>query len=142
MENVQEKAIKENKKIRDDYDAAIRKRADAAQESGDIPSDFVYSHGGHTWLMVLPQSVMAQKRLIAAQDKYLISGDFAAEEAFLKLVVPNVKVDGNPVNLEQLDLGSLEVMKTAYMDCLLLPLSRGGDQTLLNYMKIAAANVA
>lgn len=141
MENVQDKKD-ESKKIREAYTEAIKKRMAAAQESGDIPTDFVYSHGGHTWLMVLPQSVMAQKRLIAAQDKYLLSGDFADEEAFLRMVVQNVKVDGNPVNLEQLDLGSLEIMKTAYMDCLLLPLSRGGDQTVLDYMKLAAANVS
>lgn len=134
MENVQD--------ISKAYVEAIKKRVDAAQESGDIPQDFVYSHNGHTWLMTLPHSVMTQKRMLAARDKYLTTEDFADEEALLRLIVQNVKVDGQPVNLEQLDIGSLEVMKTAYMDSLLLPLSRGGDTALTNYMKAAAANVA
>lgn len=133
MENVKE--------IGKAYIEAVKKRAEAAQETGDIPEDFVYSHGGHTWLMTLPHSVMAQKRLLAARDKYVSTDDFADEEALLRLIVPNVKVDGNPVNLDQLDLGALEVMKIAYMDSLLLPLSRGGDTALTNYMKLAAANV-
>ena len=141
--NVEElkKQAEESKKISDAYLDAIRRRVDSAQESGDIPEDFVYSYAGHTWLMVLPHSVMAQKRLLAARDKYLTTEDFADEEAFLRLIVPNVKVDGVPVNLDQLDLGALEIMKTAYMDSLLLPLSRGGDTAVTNYMKLAAANV-
>ena len=124
------------------YMEAIKKRVDAAQQSGDIPTEFVYSHDGHTWLMTLPQSVMAQKHLLHARDEFLQEGSFETEEKFLRLIAPNVRMDGALVNLEMLDMGSLEIMKTAYMDCLLLPLSLGGDKKLAEYMKIAAANVA
>ena len=124
------------------YMEAIKKRVNAAQESGDIPTEFVYSHDGHTWLMTLPQSVMAQKHLLHARDDFLQDSSFENEERFLRLIAPNVRKDGAPVNLELLDIGSIEIMKTAYMDCLLLPLSLGGDKKLADYMKMAAANVA
>lgn len=137
-----QKELAERDEVEKGYAEAMKRRAEALQESGDIPSDFVYSYKGQTWLLVLPQSVMAQKRLIAARDKYFMTDDFAAEEAFLRLIAPNVKVDGRPINIDTLDLGALEIMKTAYMDSLLLPLFRGGAKEVTEYMRQATANVA
>lgn len=134
--------MEETKQIAESYLAAVKKRVDAAQESGDIPSDFVFSFNEKTFVMTLPRSVMAQKKLLHLRTKHLTEPeDFDAEEAFLRAVASNTRVNGAIVNLEQLDLGEIEVMKTAYMDSLLLPLSLGGDKALTTYMKAAAANL-
>ena len=53
------------------YVQTILQRVEVAQKTGDIPSSFVYSHNNKTWLMTLPHSVMAQKRLVHARDKYV-----------------------------------------------------------------------
>ena len=76
----------DDKKTQEQYVEIIEKAVKAAQETGDIPELFTYKHNEKSWVLTLPHSVMAQKRLIAAQDKYLISGDFAAEEAFFVLI--------------------------------------------------------
>ncbi len=134
--------MENNKNIAENYLAAIKKRVDAAQESGDIPSDFVFSFNDKTFLMTLPHSVMAQKKLLNLRNKHLERpDDFDAEEAFLRMVAANTRINGSVVSLDQLELGEVEVIKTAYMDSLLLPLFLGGDRAVTSYMKAAAANL-
>ena len=133
--------MKQEKNIGEQYVDVIKKSVEAVQGSGDIPTSFVYSHNGKTWTLTLPQSVMAQKRLMHARNKFLLEDSYEAEEAFLTLVAKNALVNGSPVNLELLDLGELEVLKTAYLDSILLPLSLGGEKSLAAYMEAAVANI-
>lgn len=133
--------MKQEKNIGEQYVDVIKKSVEAVQGSGDIPTSFVYSHNSKTWTLTLPQSVMAQKRLMHARNKFLLEDSYEAEEAFLTLVAKNALVNGSPVNLELLDLGELEVLKTAYLDSILLPLSLGGEKSLAAYMEAAVANI-
>ena len=133
--------MKQEKNIGEQYVDVIKKSVEAVQGSGDIPTSFVYSHNSNTWTLTLPQSVMAQKRLMHARNKFLLEDSYEAEEAFLTLVAKNALVNGSPVNLELLDLGELEVLKTAYLDSILLPLSLGGEKSLAAYMEAAVANI-
>ena len=120
------------------YDAAIAEQIKIAQESGDIPELFVYSHNGRKWMLTLPHSVMAQKRLINLSSQHMaFPADFDKEEAFIRAVAQNTKVDGREVVLDQLSLGELEVLKISYRDGLLLPLFLGGDKEVQAYMKAA-----
>ena len=121
--------MEETKNINEQYLAAIKHNVEAAQETGDIPSDFVFSFNDKTWVLTLPQSVMAQKRLMNLRNKFLSEPDnFAVEEEFLRAIAKNTRLNGNIVNIDQLDYGEVEVLKIAYMDSLLLPLSLGGDK--------------
>lgn len=134
--------MEETKNINEQYLAAIKRNVEAAQETGDIPSDFVFSFNDKTWVLTLPQSVMAQKRLMNLRNKFLSEPDnFAVEEEFLRAIAKNTRLNGNIVNIDQLDYGEVEVLKIAYMDSLLLPLSLGGDKALATYMSNAAANI-
>lgn len=121
------------------YTEAIKARVEAAQNSGDIPELFDYVHNEKHWVMILPHSVMQQKRMVYARNAYLFQNTYEAEEALLKMIAANTKVDGRPVILDQLSMGEIEVMKLAYMDGLLLPLSLGGDKEVKTYMEAMLA---
>ena len=82
--------------------------------SGDIPELFDFVHKGKQWVMVLPHSVMQQKRLVYARNAFIMQNTFEAEAELLKLIAANTTLDGRPVVLDQLSIGELEVMKLAY----------------------------
>lgn len=123
------------------YVQTILQRVDIAQKTGDIPESFVYSHNNKTWLMTLPRSVMEQKRLVHARNMYLEKGDFESEAELLKLIAKNTRCNNQPFNLDTLEYKEVDVMKTAYMDGLLLPLSQGADKSLNDFMAAAVANL-
>ena len=68
--------------------------------------------------------------------------DFALEEAFLRMIAQNAKVDGRDVVLDQLSLGEIEVLKLAYTDGLLAPLFLGGDREVRQYMTEAVGHLS
>lgn len=120
------------------YFELLKSNAEKAQESGDIPHDFVYAHAGKTWVLTLPRSVMAQKRLLNLRAQHLEDpNNFNVETELLGMIAANTMLNNQPVILDNLELGELEVMKMAYMDGLLLPLSLGGDRSLIQYMQAA-----
>jgi len=124
------------------YAELVNKQIERAQESGDIPELFAYSHNGKKWVLTLPHSVMAQKRLLNARTQHSANPeDYVKEEAFLRMIAQNAKVDGREVVLDQLTLGEIEVMKLAYTDGLLAPLFLGGDREVRKYMEAAIANL-
>lgn len=124
------------------YAEVINKQIEAAQETGDIPELFSYTHNGRKWVLTLPHSVMAQKRLLNARSKYMSDPeDFTWEETFLRLIAANAKVDGREVVLDQLSLGEIEVMKLAYTDGLLAPLFLGGDREVRQYMEATVGHL-
>ena len=127
--------ISEELKISEAYKNVVREEAKKAQDSGDIPEEYVYDFNGKRWVLLLPHTVMAQKRLLFARNTYFADGTYEAEEEFLKLIAANSQVDGRPVVLNQLDMGEVETLKLAYMDGLLLPLSQGGNEAVVRYMK-------
>lgn len=124
------------------YAEVINKQIEVAQESGDIPELFAYTHNNKKWVLTLPHSVMAQKRLLNARTQHSADPeDFAKEEVFLRLIAANTKVDGREVNLDQLSLGEIEVMKLAYTDGLLAPLFLGGDREVRQYMEATVGHL-
>lgn len=124
------------------YAEVINKQIEAAQETGDIPEVFSYTHNGKKWVLTLPHSVMAQKRLLNARTQHMGDPeDFAKEEVFLRLIATNAKVDGREVILDQLSLGEIEVMKLAYTDGLLAPLFLGGDREVRQYMEATVGHL-
>ena len=124
------------------YAEAINKQIEAAQETGDIPELFAYTHNGKKWVLTLPHSVMAQKRLLNARAQHTANPeDFSKEEVFLRLIAQNAKVDGREVILDQLTLGEIEILKLAYTDGLLAPLFLGGDRELRKYMEATISHV-
>jgi len=135
------KEVKQPATVAEQYIQTILQRVDAAQKTGDIPSSFVYAHNDKTWLMTLPHSVMAQKRLVHARDTYLKTQSYEDEEVLLKLIAENTRCNNQPFRLDALEYGEVEVMKTAYMDGLLLPLSQGADKSLSDFMTAAVANL-
>lgn len=128
-------------KTQEQYLKVIEKTVKAAQETGDIPELFTYAHNGKTWVLTLPHSVMAQKHMIHARNKYWADGSFEAEKELISLIAAQTQVNGRPVNVDDLSYGELEVMKQAYLDGLLLPLSLGGDHDLMAYMGGMVAHV-
>lgn len=125
------------------YAETINKQIEAAQETGDIPELFTYSHNGKKWILTLPHSVMAQKRLLNARAQYMTNPeDFSLEETFLRLIAQNAKVDGRDVVLDQLSLGEIEVLKLAYTDGLLAPLFLGGDREVRQYMEATVGHLS
>jgi len=133
MEALNEKTVNEQ------YLDLVKQKIESVQQSGDIPEMFTYSHEGHNWVLLLPRSVMAQKRLLHLRNAFLVSNTYEAEEAMLQAIIKNVKMDGHEITLEQLTMGEIEVLKIAYMDGLLLPLSLGGDNAVMKYMKATVA---
>lgn len=124
----------EKKSVAVQYVEAISEKVQKAQESGDIPTTYSFEQDGKQWVLMLPRSVMAQKRMIHARNEYLRTNSFEAEEALLNLIMPNVTVSGHQVSINDLEYSEIEVLKTAYMDELLLPLSLGGDKAVGRYM--------
>ena len=61
--------------------------------------------------------------------------DFESDEALTKAIVENITIDNHAITVNDLEYDELEVVKTAYMDKLLLPLSLGGDKAVTNYKK-------
>lgn len=120
------------------YTEAIKARVEAAQKSGDIPELFDFVHNGKHWVMTLPHSVMQQKRMVYARNNFIMQNTFEAEAELLKLIAANTTLDNRPVVLDQLSIGELEVMKLAYLDGLILPLSLGGDKDVATYMQMMA----
>lgn len=134
--------VKGVEKIFDKYLEAVKRNVEKVQESGDIPTAFTYSFNEKTWVLTLPKSVMAQKRLIHLRNKYLTDiDDYELESELLNGIIKNVTVDGHQVGLEQLEYSELEVLRNAYMDSLLLPLSLGGEKAMKDYWTIATANI-
>lgn len=129
------------KSVNEQYLEKMNEITERAQASGEVPSVFPYTHNGKTWVLSLPRSVMEQKRLIHIRNEYLVHGTYEAEKAMLDVMAANATCDGKPVKLDMLELGEIEVMKLAYMDGLLLPLSLGGEKALLTYMEAAVANL-
>lgn len=129
MEAIDEKTVNEQ------YLDLVKKKIESVQQSGDIPEMFTYSHEGHNWVLLLPRSVMAQKRLVHLRNAFIVTNTYEAEEALLQAIIKNVKMDGREVTLEQLTMGEIEVLKIAYMDGLLLPLSLGGENAVKKYMQ-------
>lgn len=124
------------------YAEAINKQIEAAQETGDIPELFTYTHNGKKWVLTLPHSVMAQKRLLNARAQHTANPeDFSKEEMFLRLIAQNAKIDGREVVLDQLSLGEIEILKLAYTDGLLAPLFLGGDRELRKYMEATISHI-
>ena len=134
-------SVKNDKTVNKQYLDIVERQIEQAQASGDIPETFVYQHENHNWVLMLPRSVMAQKRLVHLRNEYISRGTYEAEEALLIAMAKNAKVDGRDVVLEQLTIGEIEVLKIAYMDGLLLPLSLGGEHAVLKYMQATIDNV-
>ena len=76
--------------------------------------------------------------MVYARNAFIMQNTFEAEAELLKLIAANTTVDGRPVVLDQLSIGELEVMKLAYLDGLILPLSLGGDKDVTTYMEAMA----
>ena len=119
----------------DVYFEKVLKKIEAAQASNDIPMSYTFMFEGKQFVLTLPRSVMAQKRLVYMRNQMLSSGSFEAEEAFISAITDNITLNGQPLNINDLEYGEIEVLKTAYMDELLLPLSLGGDKMVGKYMK-------
>ena len=125
------------------YAETVNRQIEVAQETGDIPELFTYSHNGKKWILTLPHSVMAQKRLLNARAQHMANPeDFSLEETFLRLIAQNAKVDGRDVVLDQLTLGEIEVLKLAYTDGLLAPLFLGGDREVRQYMEATVGHLS
>jgi hypothetical protein len=127
----------EDKTVVQQYIEAIAEKAKVAQESGDIPTSYAYDFNDKRWVLTLPRSVMTQKRMIHVRNQYLQTNSFESEEELLGMIVGNTTVAGHQVSVNELEYTELEVLKTAYLDELLLPLSLGGDKAVGTYMGLA-----
>lgn len=127
--------------VQKEYLETVQRRTDAVQASGDIPEMFTFTHNDRQWVLTLPRSVMAQKRLLHIQGEYFAKQTYEAEEEMLKLFAQNATVDGRPVSLNSLTMGEIEVLKLAYMDGLLLPLFLGGENEVQKYKQAAVLNL-
>jgi len=117
------------------YFDKVLKKIEAEQANNDIPMSYTFMFEDKQFVMTLPRSVMAQKRLVYMRNQMLASNTFEAEEAFINAIAENITLNGHPLNINDLEYGDIEVIKTAYMDELLLPLSLGGDKRVTQYMK-------
>lgn len=122
------------KSIAQQYVEAISEKVKVAQESGDIPTTYSFEMNQKRFVLSLPRSVMTQKRMVHIRNEYLRTSSFEDEEALLTLIVANTTVSGHQVTVNDLEFDELEVLKTAYLDELLLPLSLGGDKAVGTYM--------
>ena len=129
------------KSVNEQYLETMTKVTERVQASGTGQNSFGYSHKGQNWLLTLPRSVMEQKRLLHLRNEYILNGTFEAEKAMLDVMAAHAMCDGKPVRLDMLDLGDIEVLKIAYLDGLLLPLSLGGEKAVTTYMEAAVANL-
>lgn len=126
--------MKEQQNVTEEYIKSVSERVRKAQEANDCPTTYAFSCNGKRWVMMLPRSVMAQKRMMHIRNQYLSTGSFEAEEELLRAIVENVTVDGHSISVNDLEYNELEVIRTAYLDELLLPLSLGGDKAISDYM--------
>jgi len=124
----------EKKSVAQEYIDVITQKVKAAQETGDIPGSYAFELGKKKVTMCLPRSVMAQKHMVHVRNNYLQTNSFEDEELLINMIVSNTTVDGHQVSVNDFDFSELEVLKTAYMDELLLPLSLGGDKAVGTYM--------
>ena len=123
------------KTVNEQYLDLVKKKIESVQQSGDIPEMFTYSHEGHNWVLLLPRSVMAQKRLVHLRNAYLISNSYEAEEALLQALIKNAKMDGHEVGLEQLTMGEIEVFKkSAYKEAAYLLGTKLSDEEIEEYI--------
>lgn len=127
--------MEQAKNLSTQYVDVITKQIEAAQKDGVIPTSFAYAFNGHEWVLTLPHTVMEQKRLLHLRGQYSATLSFDDEEAFLEAIVPFVKCDGHPMNLNDFNIGELEVLKMAYSDGLIAPLFQGGDRAVTNFME-------
>lgn len=125
------------KSVAQEYIEAISKKVEAAQQSGDIPTTYSFEFNQKRFVLSLPRSVMTQKRMVHIRNEYLRTNSFEDEEALLTMIVANTTVAGHQVTINELEFNELEVLKTAYLDELLLPLSLGGDKAVGTYMGLA-----
>lgn len=126
--------MKESKNVAEEYVKRVAERVKRAQEANDCPSVYSFVSGGKQWTLMLPRSVMAQKRLMHIRNQYLSTGSYEAEEDLMRAIVENVTVDGHTITINDLEYNEIEVIRTAYLDELLLPLSLGGDKAISEYM--------
>ena len=119
----------EEKTVVQQYIDSIAEKAKVAQETGDIPTSYAFDFNEKRWVITLPRSVMAHVR-----NEYLQTNSFQSEEELLNMIVANTTVAGHQVGINELEYTELEVLKTAYLDELLLPLSLGGDKAVGTYM--------
>lgn len=126
--------MKKEQNVAEEYIKRVTERVKRAQEANDCPSTYSFTYGNKNWLLMLPRSVMAQKRLMHIRNQYLSTGSYDAEEELLRAIVENVTVDGHSVSINDLEYNEIEVIRTAYLDELLLPLSLGGDKAIGEYM--------
>lgn len=126
----------EEQSIERQYIDAITEKVKVAQETGDIPTSYSYDFNDKRWVLTLPRSVMAQKRMVHVRNEYLRTNTFESEEELLNMIVANTTVAGHQVGINDLEYGEIEALKTAYLDELLLPLSLGGDKAVGKYMSL------
>lgn len=124
----------EEKTVVQQYIDSIAEKAKVAQDTGDIPTSYAFDFNDKRWVLTLPRSVMAQKRMVHVRNEYLQTNSFQSEEELLNMIVANTTVAGHQVGINDLEYTELEVLKTAYLDELLLPLSLGGDKAVGTYM--------
>lgn len=126
--------MKEDTKIAKEYAELVDRQVQAIQEGGEAPSTYMFEYNGKRWLLTLPRSVMAQKRLIFLRNKMATEGTFEAEDAFIRAIIENTQVNGRTLRVEDYTLDELEVLKLAYTDGLIVPLFLGGDRAIRAYM--------
>lgn len=122
------------------YIDKVVKKAKVAQETNDIPTTYAFSYNEKDFLMMLPRSVMAQKKMVFVRNEYLSTNSFEKEEELLGMILENTTVGGHSLSINDLDFGEIEVVKTAYLDELILPLSLGGDKAITEYMQKVVNN--
>ena len=127
--------MEQAKDLSKQYVEIITKQIEAAQKDGVIPTSFAYSFNGKEWVLTLPHTVMEQKRLLHLRGQYSATMSFEDEAAFLEAIVPHVRCDNHPMNLNDFSLGELEVLKMAYSDGLIAPLFQGGDRAVTSFME-------
>lgn len=126
--------MEKTQNVAEEYIKRVSERVKRAQEANDCPSTYSFVSNGKKWLLMLPRSVMAQKRLMHIRNQYLSTGSFESEEELLRAIIENVTVDGHSISINDLEYNEIEVIRTAYLDELLLPLSLGGDKAISDYM--------
>lgn len=128
--------------LQENYTKLIEENIKKVQETGIVPEDFVYSFNGKTWLLVIPTGALKQKYLVSLLTEYTRSQTAESEDALIKGIMPYCKVNGELVDVNTINLRELEVLKTAYMDGLLLPLYQGEAQAVEKFMSDAIKNLS
>lgn len=132
----------EDKTIAKEYADFIDAKIESLQGTGEVPNRYSFTHNGRHIVMVLPRSVMAQKRMLFLRNKMVTEGTFEAESEFIRAIVDNTQVDGRQLTVEDFTAAELEVLKLAYTDGLIIPLFLGGDQAVRSYMEMVTGKKA